>query len=260
MLWNEPLKAHLLRLYVILTAALLPFVIWPQIDITVARWFYTPGAGFPLVEAAWLNIIRRTLWNAAILGFVGAVLGTCWTAFRIAPVPGRVWHLMTGFYIAGPILLTHEVFKNNWHRARPANTELFGGTADYTGPLTQPGACLDNCSFISGEVAGATALALAFIWLLPLLRRPASRRGLIALAVALVVASSLIRMATGRHYLSDCVFAVLFMFALWSLLSRLLPPEWHPFAAASKNSKAHFSGFQISRRSAQSSEHSPPSA
>ena len=231
MFWAEPFRAHLLRLYVLLTAALLPFVIWPGIDLAVARIFYVPGEGFPLDELAWLQVLRNQLWNLSIAGFLAGLAGLAWAEFRASMVLARLSMLVTAFYLTGPVLLSHALFKEEWHRARPANILEFGGPGQFTGPLEQPGSCLDNCSFVSGEVSGMATLALSLIWVLPALPSLRWRRAVAGIAVALVLLSAGLRMAMGRHFFSDCLFAVLFMFALWSLFSRALPAGWKPLAS-----------------------------
>ena len=97
----------------------------------------------------------------------------------------------------------------NWGRARPANVGEFGGTAAFTPPLWPADECLRNCSFVSGEASGATALAVT-IWLLSApIRPPWLRHGCRALAVGICLVCSSFRVVAGRHFLSDVVFAVL---------------------------------------------------
>ncbi len=231
MFWGEPLRAHLIRLYVILTTTLLPFVFWPGIDLWASRLFYLPGEGFPLADNPVVGFARNQIWNLSIVGFVAALAGFFWSWRRAGRVPRRVWGLILGFYLLGPVLLAHAILKTGWHRARPADIGAFGGEAVFTGPFVQPGACIDNCSFVSGEVSGAATLALALLWVLPAVPRLSLRRWLAAVALVLPPVSSFLRMAMGRHFLSDCVFASLFMFAIWSLLSRALPAGWKPLAS-----------------------------
>ncbi len=231
MFWAEPLRAHLIRLYVILTAALLPFVVWPGIDLWVARLFYLPGEGFPLDDNPVAGFARDQIWNLCIVGFVAALAAFGWSFVRAGRIPRRIWGLILAFYVLGPGLLTHAILKSEWHRARPANIAAFGGEAGFTGPFAQAGACDHNCSFVAGEVAGAVTLALAAIWILPALPRLWQRRWLAAACVVVALASSVLRMGMGRHFLSDCVFASLFMFAIWSLLSRALPAGWEPLVS-----------------------------
>ncbi len=231
MFWGEPVRAHLLRLYVIVTATLLPFVVWPGIDLAVARLFHVPGEGFPLSDVDWLMAVRNALWDVSIAGFVAAIGGLVWSSVRPSRVPARVWGLIVALFLLGPVLLTHFILKEEWHRARPADILAFGGDARFTGPFAQAGGCVGNCSFVSGEVSGSVALALAVIWLVPALGRVSHRRWAALAAVAMAVTTAALRMAMGRHFLSDCLFAALFMFAIWSLLSRALPPGWRPLAA-----------------------------
>jgi lipid A 4'-phosphatase len=82
-------------------------------------------------------------------------------------------------------------------------------------------------SFVSGEVSGATVTALALLIIRSHLRRQLHKTVSILLLVAallLPLAVALQRIAAGRHFLSDAVFAVLFSLLLATALSTLFRP------------------------------------
>jgi len=72
--------------------------------------------------------------------------------------------------------------------------------------LERSGSCERNCSFISGEASATFALGFAIVMLA---RR--RRAALMAAALTAGTLSGLIRMGEGGHFLSDVVFAGVFM-------------------------------------------------
>lgn len=209
---------------VALAAAVFGF--WPAIDPAVTRVFWVDG-GFPLAGSGALNLLREALWDASLGLFAIAVAMTGWTLWR-GPLRGigpRVWGFVAGLYLLGPGLLVNGILKNNWGRARPAQTLDFGGQADFTPFWQITDQCRSNCSFVSGEGSAAVALAVSVFVLLAALRpQPATglRRALQALALVLAAAGLFQRLATGRHFLSDTVFAVLVVAGVALVLRRLL--------------------------------------
>lgn len=102
--------------------------------------------------------------------------------------------------LIGPIFIVNAVLKEWSGRPRPMETNLFGGPFDFMPAGSFAGACQSNCSFISGEAAGAGML-LCIVALLPDVWRK-------RLGPALVIASiltPLLRVAFGGHYLSDAI-------------------------------------------------------
>ena len=74
----------------------------------------------------------------------------------------------------GPGLIANTVLKDNWGRARPYQTDSFGGTRQFT-PAPLPAAqCERNCAFVSGHAALAFSL-VSFALLLPAGTAPAAR-------------------------------------------------------------------------------------
>jgi membrane-associated phospholipid phosphatase len=96
------------------------------------------------------------------------------------------------------------VLKTISHRPRPVQLSDFGGQSAFRPWYAFDGECKTNCSFVSGETAGATWL-VAPASLLPAPWRVLAMSGasLLALAVALL------RVAFGGHFVSDAIGAVL---------------------------------------------------
>jgi lipid A 4'-phosphatase len=103
-------------------------------------------------------------------------------------------------YLAGPILLVNGVLKAYSGRPRPIDVTLFGGDLGFMPVGDFSGACLSNCSFVSGEAAAAGWL----LCLIPLLRGP-WRHVIAALLIDISFAAPLLRVVMGSHFLSDAM-------------------------------------------------------
>ena len=75
--------------------------------------------------------------------------------------------LAVAAYLVSTILLVNGLLKAYSGRPRPVDATLFGGDLGFVPAGDFSGACMANCSFVSGEAAAAG-------WLLPS-RRPARR-------------------------------------------------------------------------------------
>ncbi len=204
------------------------FAIWPAIDIRVSQVFHDPATGFvidghPLTEA-----LRLTVWTFAILLGVLAIFGTILgAAGRAVLLPTRAWGFILALYISGPGVMAETLTKPLWGRVRPAQIAEFGGSLHFSPPNELVDFCTRNCSFVSGEVSGATVTALALLLIRFHLRRQLHKPVsilLLAAAMFLPLAVALQRIAAGRHFLSDTVFAVLFTLLLAMALSTLFRP------------------------------------
>lgn len=201
--------------------AMVPFVLAPSIDTVVAGLFFDGKVwmGGPLSDA-----LRSALWRlSGVVLFASFVLWLVALLRKALAFGGsaRFWGLIVLVYTLGPGLMADGLLKRFWGRARPADVTGFGGAMDFTPPWMPADQCLSNCSFVSGEVSGSTATAIALLLVLGLWRArlsPLAYRLLAAAALALPLVSALQRMATGRHFLSDVVFAMLFTLLVASIL------------------------------------------
>jgi lipid A 4'-phosphatase len=201
------------------------FAIWPAIDLRISHAFHDPATGFvidghPLTEA-----LRLIVWNLAILLCLAAALGTfLGMTGRVVLLPTRAWGFVLTLYILGPGVMVEMLTKPLWGRARPAQATEFGGPLHFSPPNELVDFCARNCSFVSGEVSGATVTALALLLIRFHLRRHLSMAvsiPMLAAALCLPPAVALQRVAAGRHFLSDTVFALLFTLLLALALSAL---------------------------------------
>jgi lipid A 4'-phosphatase len=216
------------------------FTLAPQIDIAVSGLFFRPGAGFTLINDASAVWLRWLVWRLSEAMVALAVTGLVAGAFGrwLAGIDPRRWVFVVMLYLLGPGLLVDGFLKRFSGRARPADIAEFGGHAQFTPALEFADQCRRNCSFVSGEGAASVAFALALV---VLVRDPALgagrtvRRAAYALAAAVALTGSSLRIVTGRHFMSDSVMAAHFILALGFLLWLLFLREgraWSLAAAA----------------------------
>ncbi|PTV94232.1 PAP2 superfamily protein [Rhodobacter aestuarii] len=194
---------------------------FPGVDPAITGLFYVPGAGFPLGENAALNLLREVVWNAAIAVFLASGVAWWWVARRrslwgrgfgggkLAGLSNAGWRAIFATFLLGPGLIVNAWLKSFSGRARPANTELFGGTHQFTRAGDFSDQCASNCSFVSGEVAAGTALAVTVWFLTAAIPYRWLQQGLRALGGVVFAFVIFQRVATGRHFASDAIFAVL---------------------------------------------------
>ncbi|MGV3552345.1 phosphatase PAP2 family protein [Rhizobium sp.] len=124
-------------------------------------------------------------------------------------------------YLVGTLLVVNGLLKAYSGRPRPLDIPLFGGELSFMPVGDFSGACMSNCSFVSGEGAAAGWL----LCLLPLLRGP-WRNPIAALLIFVSLAAPLLRVVMGAHFLSDAILGwligVMTMPAL-VLLLKLIP-------------------------------------
>jgi lipid A 4'-phosphatase len=196
------------------------YALWPGLDLAVTRLFFD-GNGFPVQQMRGVEAVRMALYIAEdVVPFVA--LGLAFAARRgVLGLGRRDWVYAFSLFVTGPGLMANVITKPIWGRARPRAIVEFGGTLEYTQPWQFSDQCRAGCSFVSGEMAGATALALVLGMVL-LANRAAMgpvARGLAWACIAAIPAfTAWQRIAAGRHFLSDVVFGALFTLALASLL------------------------------------------
>jgi lipid A 4'-phosphatase len=218
--------ARALTMALILSA--LVFTLWPGVDLWVSGLFYDPVQGFWLARSSLLEAWRDLAWNLSIGMFLLALAGLGFGLFkkRFLGAGVRIWGFIAALYLAGPILLVNAVLKEHWGRARPANSDVFGGSEVFSPALIPSDQCASNCSFVSGEGSAAVTLGIAMLALMPVVQRHLPTWAIKAwrfAAFLIPLATLLQRIATGRHFLSDSAFATLFMLGIALILWRLIP-------------------------------------
>jgi lipid A 4'-phosphatase len=206
----------------LVAASLALFLLVPGLDIATSRLFYDPHRGF--VGNDWEGVrllVGAVPWIAwAIL--VVVILG----ALFLFLVERPLWRLdrrglvfIFASTLIGPGLLVNSVLKAHWGRARPYQTQLFGGTHLFTPAGEIAHQCLRNCSFVSGHAALGFGLVAFALLLAP------GRRRVVAQAAALAFGAlvGFGRIAEGGHFLSDVVDAGLLVYGVsWVLYAAIV--------------------------------------
>lgn len=192
-----------------LFAALL-FAAFPGIDLAVSRAFYLDSKTFLFAKGTTGDFVRNLLQFIFFLACIAAIAGFAMIAFfsrRLLGLGFAAWAYLAICVAIGPGVVANLVFKEHWGRARPVHTMQFGGTKQFTPAFTRSNQCDRNCSFVSGEASNLFIIGFA----LALVAEPSRRRRMFQAAIAAGAFAGLIRIGAGAHFLSDVVFAGVFM-------------------------------------------------
>ncbi len=213
-------QAWLITLLGVWLAILAYFYVNPNLDIYVARAFFQQVACasdattarvcglFPYSAESALILVRKFLFY--LPGLVALIIlirllqnfqhhGATYDAKKT-----ERYSIALIAFALGPYVLVNLVLKTISGRPRPYQTDLFGGMETFTAAGTLDGACLKNCSFISGEAAGAGWLACLIVLLPPKLRWIVAPP-----VIGFCLVSPMLRVTFGGHYLSDVLLGFL---------------------------------------------------
>ncbi len=224
---DRPYRRAAFALGALFACSAVIFTVWPGIDIAASRLFFTPGAGFAAASDPLQVTARYAIWSASEVVFVLSALVWLILARRGAArtAAARAMAFVALLYAIGPLLLVNGILKQFSGRARPADIAEFGGAHHFSRALSLSDQCPGNCSFVSGEAAAAVALSIAVIVLVETLAGDRARpllRLCSAASVLVAVGASAMRILAGRHFLSDTVFAAIFVCAVALVLHRWL--------------------------------------
>lgn len=210
------LKSAAWALLAVFSALLIWSALSPVPDLAVSGFFYRPGEGFFLgghpVFAALHFLATFGARGLALLLVIAAVAATIRQKSFLG-MDAKSWTFLLLGLLIGPGLAANLGLKDHWGRARPVQTTEFGGGAHYSPALSPAQECVRNCSFISGDGAfGFYLPAFAYA------AAPKRSRRVFWSALLLGAFFGLSRLASGAHYLSDTLFALLFMQAILALL------------------------------------------
>jgi lipid A 4'-phosphatase len=205
-----PLRTSLVVLFLIAGLLILLFWLFPELDLHLQRHFFLAGPGHfignhqPVLMAVSEVLVPCLTVGLTLLAVVAASLRLLRPRHRLAAKAGHLALMLVASLGVGSGLLVNEVFKNHWGRPRPSQIQEFGGSLTYSPPLvrrTDAQACLRNCSFTSGDASvGFALLAFAVVF-------PSRRRLWTGIALTSGLALGGVRMAEGRHFLSDVLFS-----------------------------------------------------
>jgi lipid A 4'-phosphatase len=211
------------------------FAAFPDLDLKITGLFFEPqGRGFLLTNYMffeghlWMLRLRdAAMWIVAALALapVAAVLVKLLRPHKPMPISPRAVIFLLGTLALAPGVLANFVLKEHWSRPRPIEVREFYGNDAFVPWWDPRGACDQNCSFISGESAGA------FWTLAPAALAPPQVRA-VAYAAALAFGAAVggMRIAVGGHFFTDVAFSAVFTFLIvWvahGLLFRWPVPFW----------------------------------
>ena len=198
-----------LILAVMTAVAFAVFASFPHIDLTVSSAFFDGQERFYAKESAFVVFVRALFsWfftAVCVLAIAGMIATRTWSK-RWLSLTFAQWLFLGACLGAGPGLVANLGWKDHWGRARPSTVVEFGGERTFT-PIQTPGTqCVKNCSFVSGEASSMFMVFFAAAFLFP-----AWSRQLWATGIIMGLLAGLIRMVQGGHFLSDVVFAGIFM-------------------------------------------------
>jgi lipid A 4'-phosphatase len=192
----------------------------PSIDLALstALWEACPGtsAGRPWCAVSAVTTARTFFMGVfAVIAFATLIvtLRTLIEKRRWLGLDQARCLFMIAVLIVGPGVVANLVFKENMGRARPRDVVEFGGTKAFTPPLIPSRECPRNCSFISGEASSIYAAFFALALLVP-----PYRIAFIVSGIAAGTLAGVVRIIQGAHFLSDVLFAGVFMAITVSLL------------------------------------------
>lgn len=198
---REPVAVALIATFVLSAY----FVTLPGVDVAISALFHSE-AGFALSSDPALKALRKSsswVMGLILLGLIATIAGGLIRNPRRLSIPARrAVVLIAGLAIASGFLV-NGILKSMWGRARPIQTETFGGDADFTRAWQVSDNCLSNCSFVSGEGSSAAWMVAAVVLMVP----APWRRWALPVAVAYGGALSINRIAFGGHFLSDILLS-----------------------------------------------------
>lgn len=199
------------------------FLVFPQVDLFVSGLFYNDEQKFFLRENPVLVFLHESVRYIAItisLVLLGAFFVSSFSqrergnvSFLKNITKRHIIYLILCLAI-GPGLVVNTIFKDNWGRARPFQTENFGGDKKFTPPFIIAGQCETNCSFTSGDPS------IGFYFFAFALALPTKRREYSAFAMTLGVIFGATRILQGAHFFSDVIFSGIFVYAVCYLLHK----------------------------------------
>lgn len=195
------------------------FSLFPSVDIAVSRLFLTPDATFAMNESGfwrflrWLFLRSFAVWYIVIIGAELYALSLRQPVFSLT---WPKWLYLALCSIAGPLVLTNWFLKEEWGRWRPREVSELTGSEQFTSPLDWTGTCADNCSFVSGEVSSMVMIFVSLALVTGRLKLFYWLAGLMG------VLSMITRVGQGGHFLSDTLFAAVFMMLIAAGVFRLM--------------------------------------
>jgi len=185
---------------------------FPGVDLAISSLFFD-GRTF-LRDQWWQRLLQQGLgYFLPISVGVVALIYACnrlWKLNICCVDARRVVYVVLVLAIGCGFIVNFGL-KDHFHRARPRDVVEFGGTKLFSPAFQVSNQCRTNCSFSSGDAAGAffsMALALAL----------SRRRAAFIAALAVGVVMSVARISSGAHFFSDTVTSFFVMLIVADVL------------------------------------------
>ena len=205
---------------------MLTFALFPGLDLALARLFFdAETATFPWQANGFAAFLRDGAmwlsWAIATPSIVAVAVKLIWPN-RPLLVKGRAVAFLLITIIMSAGVLSNAGFKGHWGRPRPSDVIEFRGPWHFKNWWDSSGECPKNCSFFSGEASTAF-----WTYAPAALAPPQLRSFAYAGATIFGVATGLLRMTFGGHFLSDVVAAGLVTFlTVWLFYAIIY--RWRP--------------------------------
>jgi lipid A 4'-phosphatase len=201
-------------------AAAVVFTLMPHLDLVFARQFALGNSNFLGTQNGLLVFLRELFKTVFIVCCGVAVAGLAVAVYQRSThsrIRAAKWLYLILCFSVGPGLVTNVLLKDQWGRARPVQVTEFGGTKTFTPPLLPSDQCRRNCSFVNGEAA-----SMFTVFYSAALIAPAWSTSLMIGGTIVGLLAGLVRVTQGGHFLSDIVFAGVFMALVSAALHRLM--------------------------------------
>lgn len=197
--------------FLVFFLATVSFSIFSQTDVSVSHLFFDEAAGFIFHDSGFASFLRNVFRAIFVLTFLFTCLGMGFLLMVLGKNGAKYapkWVFVFLCLTIGPGLVANVIIKGNWGRARPVQIEEFNGNKKFTPPLFRANQCEGmNCSFVSGEASSIFAI----FFTLAMITSGLLRERLFQLGLVAGFSAGMVRVAQGKHFLSDIIFAGIFM-------------------------------------------------
>lgn len=192
------------------------FILFPELDIQIANYFYDTKLGFlyktnaiVLIFYMSIPLITKIFAIACLLYMIYLYLKH--RKAKLILNSAAFFLFITA--IIGPGLVVNTVLKDNFGRARPRQIKEFNGNKEFSRAFVITNQCEKNCSFSSGHAAmGFYFSAIAYIASTLYFTR------IYLLGIAFGASVGLSRIIMGGHFASDVVTSALIVLLLNHLI------------------------------------------
>jgi lipid A 4'-phosphatase len=186
------------------------------VDLWISSLFFDHG--FHLRNQWWATGLHTSLtwflW-VSVVSVLGLYAYNRFSGGNLGGIDGRKVLFLSLVLVLGSGVVVNLTFKDHFGRARPRDIQEFGGTRHFTPAFVIAHECDQNCSFSSGDGAGAffsMALALAL----------SKRRSVFIAGVGYASLVAFSRIASGAHFFSDTVVSFFVMLIFTDVLYHYL--------------------------------------